>query len=167
MRTRSSMRSCSSIRVWAMMASVISVVLVVGLAGLWADAVAEDLFRYGRGFVETDDGVRYLFSLEVAETAEARARGLMFRESLGAESGMLLVWQESRDVGIWMKNTPLSLDLLYIRDDGVVVRVYERAKPFDLTILHSGEPVRSVLELPAGTVSRLGITPGAHFHLLD
>ena len=130
-------------------------------------AGADELFRKGRGLIETQDGVRHLFALEIAETPSARARGLMERKSLPSESGMLLVWEETQEVGIWMKNTYIALDLLYIRNDGVIVQLHENAKPLDLTILPSLEPVRSVLEVPAGTVARLKLATGDHFQLLD
>ena len=134
---------------------------------LGAPSSAEDLFHHGRGLIETAQGERYLFSLEIADTPEARAQGLMFRESLDKTSAMLLVWPEPRAVGIWMKNTLIPLDLLYIRSDGVIVRIHQGAKPRDLTILHSGESVGSVLEVQAGLVAELGLATGDQFRLLD
>ncbi len=98
---------------------------------------------------------------EVAATAEARARGLMFRKTLGRDEGMLLLWPTSRRVAIWMKNTYLPLDIVFIDVNGRVVRVHERARPLATRIIPSGTPVIAVLEVPAGMAKRLGLRRGA------
>jgi hypothetical protein len=101
------------------------------------------------------------FTIEVARTEETRARGLMFRETLAADHGMLFIFDPPRDVAFWMRNTPLPLDIIYIDLAGAVVRITENTVPFSETPLPSGATVAAVLEINAGLSRRLGIAPGA------
>ncbi len=100
------------------------------------------------------------FTVEIADTPEARARGLMFRRSLGPQAGMLFIYPEPRLISIWMKNTYLSLDILYIDENGDIVQIIENAVPLSETSMPSKQPVHSVLELNAGSVARLGLKLG-------
>ena len=103
---------------------------------------------------------RHEFSVEIADTPAARSRGLMFRRSMPADQGMLFDFERDEMVSMWMRNTYISLDLLFIRKDGTIARIAERTEPLSERTISSGEPVRSVLELNAGTASRLGISVG-------
>jgi len=107
---------------------------------------------------ETDDGEHH-FTIEVADTPEKRARGLMFRRSMGDDYGMLFVFDEGRAGAFWMKNTPMPLDLLFIGDDGKV-RAIEHGEPFSTEAIAPGVAAQSVLELKAGTAQRTGIEIG-------
>ncbi len=109
--------------------------------------------------IETANGPVTL-TVELAETAEARQRGLMHRESLGADEGMLFDFQEERVVSIWMENTLIPLDILYIRSDGSIAKVITGAQPMSRRQLYSDVPVLSVLEINAGRAAELGIGPG-------
>ncbi|NJL07671.1 MAG: DUF192 domain-containing protein [Methylacidiphilales bacterium] len=109
--------------------------------------------------IATRGGVRS-FDVEVAANDEQRARGLMYRRSLPAGHGMLFDFGVARDVMMWMKNTYVSLDMLFIRTDGVIVNISERTTPLSTATISSAEPVRFVLELPAGSVKLLGIAAG-------
>lgn len=104
---------------------------------------------------------RHRFAVEVARTPEQRARGLMFRTELAADAGMLFLFESAGPVSFWMKNTYLPLDMLFIDDAGVVIRVAADTTPLSLTPVPSGGPARAVLEVAAGTAARLGIAPGA------
>ena len=104
--------------------------------------------------------VRHTFSVEVAETPEQRRRGLMFRQELAADAGMLFDFQVAQRVAFWMKNTFIPLDMVFIGADGRIVRITERTVPKSLMANASGAPVRAVLEVNGGTTSRLGIRPG-------
>jgi uncharacterized membrane protein (UPF0127 family) len=84
----------------------------------------------------------------------------MFRRQLAAGSGMLFVYEPAREVGMWMQNTFVPLDMLFIAGDGMIVKVTERTVPLSRRIIPSERPVVGVLELNAGTASRLGIGPG-------
>ncbi|HLI11926.1 MAG TPA: DUF192 domain-containing protein [Alphaproteobacteria bacterium] len=110
--------------------------------------------------IETSDGKAHHFTVEVANTPEARERGLMYRKSLAADAGMLFDFREPTPIAMWMKNTLIPLDMLFIDDHGRIVRVVERAVPLSLTPIPSGQPVLAVLEVASGTAARLGIKPG-------
>ena len=96
----------------------------------------------------------------LANTPEHRARGLMFVQALPADSGMLFLFSPEHFVSMWMKDTYLPLDMLFIDRSGRVVNVAENAKPLSLDTINSAAPVVAVLELPAGTARRLQLQPG-------
>nr|WP_204165347.1 DUF192 domain-containing protein [Methylobacterium radiodurans] len=100
------------------------------------------------------------FDVEVMRNDADRARGLMFRRSMAPNHGMLFDFERVEPVAMWMKNTYLPLDMLFIRADGTVARVAADTEPLSTATILSGEPVLAVLELNAGTAARLGIRPG-------
>lgn len=102
----------------------------------------------------------HVFQVEVAVTPDERSKGLMFRRELPAGQGMLFDFEGEGPVAMWMKNTYVSLDMLFIRADGRIARIAENTKPLSEEIIPSGAPVKAVLEVVAGTVKRLGIVPG-------
>ena len=110
--------------------------------------------------IETAEGERHAFTVEVADTPDSRQRGLMHREAMDADAGMLFDFGREQIVSIWMENTILPLDILYIRADGVIAKVVVGAVPFSRRQLISDVPVVSVLELNAGRAAALGIDPG-------
>ena len=97
------------------------------------------------------------FEAEVADTDDLRARGLMFRHKLPADRAMLFDFGDPRPAAMWMKNTYISLDMLFIRADGSIAAVAENTEPLSLQTISVQEPVKAVLEVAAGTVKRLGI----------
>jgi len=132
------------------------------LAMVWLTFVAfvtPSLAGASTAIVLTESG-NHAFTVEVAETAEQRARGLMFRKEMDADAGMLFDFKVSGPVQFWMKNTPLSLDMIFIRENGIVAKVAENTKPLSTKIVPSDEPVRFVLEVIAGTSARIGLKPG-------
>ncbi|MEO0696746.1 MAG: DUF192 domain-containing protein [Pseudomonadota bacterium] len=101
------------------------------------------------------------FKVEIAATREEQALGLMWRESLADDAGMLFDYSDApQEVGIWMKNTLIPLDIAFIDEDGVIVRVEENAIPKSLTSMRSGQPVAAVLEVRGGRLAELGIDVG-------
>ena len=100
------------------------------------------------------------FSVEIADTPEKRSLGLMYRTELAADAGMLFDFSHMAPVAMWMKNTYIPLDIVFINADGVIVNIVERAIPETLTPIHSRGPVLAVLELNSGTCARKGIRPG-------
>jgi uncharacterized protein len=102
----------------------------------------------------------HVFSVELAVTDEERERGLMFRRSVPEFTGMLFDFKRDQDVSMWMKNTYVSLDMIFIQSDGRIRRIAENTETESLKIIPSGGPVRAVLEVAAGTARKLGIEPG-------
>lgn len=100
------------------------------------------------------------FAVEVADDAQERAQGLMFRTELAPASGMLFVYEAPRRVSFWMKNTLIPLDMVFADATGTVTRVHQGAVPGDLTPIDGGEGVQFVLEINAGLAEKLGIGPG-------
>ncbi|MFZ8985393.1 MAG: DUF192 domain-containing protein [Steroidobacteraceae bacterium] len=105
-------------------------------------------------------GGPHRFTVWIADDFESRARGLMFVREMEPARGMLFLFDPPEQVGFWMRNTYLSLDLLFIAPGGRIVNIIERARPLSLDSLESDGAVAGVLELLAGTVARLGIRPG-------
>jgi uncharacterized protein len=102
----------------------------------------------------------HVFAIEMAVTDEERARGLMFRRELPEGQGMLFDFKRDQDVSMWMENTYVSLDMIFIRADGRIARIAENTEPLSRKIISSGGQVRAVLEVVAGTAKKMGIAPG-------
>ena len=100
------------------------------------------------------------FSVEVADTPEARAQGLMNRDSLPRSAGMLFVYDAPQRATFWMKNTRIPLDMIFLDSKGQVLGVHANARPMDTTIIDGGLGVLAVLEINGGLAARLGIAPG-------
>jgi uncharacterized protein len=99
------------------------------------------------------------FTVEVARTPEQQQHGMMFRTSVAPDEGMLFPSDTPREVGFWMKNTLIPLDLIFIRADGTIARI-STATPLSEALVRSGEPVAAVLEIAGGRAAELGIRPG-------
>ncbi|WP_046119550.1 DUF192 domain-containing protein [Ensifer aridi] len=108
----------------------------------------------------TAKGRTHDLTVELAIEPDQREQGLMYRRQMAVDHGMLFDFGETRRVIMWMKNTYLPLDMLFIAEDGTVRTIHENAVPLSEAIIDSREPVAFVLELNAGTVKRLGIRPG-------
>ena len=128
--------------------------LMLGSAAAFAAELPRDVVM-----VETSSS-QYRFEVEVADDAAERSEGLMYRQSLADNAGMLFLYPETRPVQFWMKNTPLSLDIVFVREDGTIARIAENTTPMSEDLIPSGEPVRAVLEVKAGTMRLLGVTVG-------
>jgi uncharacterized membrane protein (UPF0127 family) len=111
--------------------------------------------------VTTTSGKKHRFTVEVARTAEQQAQGLMNRESLAPDRGMIFLYDPPVAASFWMKNTLIPLDMIFIRADGTVARIEANTAPLSLDPVAAGEPVGAVLELAGGRSAELGITAGA------
>ncbi len=111
--------------------------------------------------IVTTDGKAHAFTVELALDSDQRAQGLMFRREMPADHGMLFDFRQTRQVMMWMKNTFLPLDMLFVSKDGKVETLHENAVPQSESIIDSRVPVAYVVELNAGTAKTLSITPGA------
>jgi uncharacterized membrane protein (UPF0127 family) len=105
-------------------------------------------------------GKSHNFQVEVMRTDAERAKGLMFRRYMPADRGMLFDFKAPGPAAMWMKDTYLPLDMVFIRADGTIARIEENTEPMSTRTIPSGEPVLGVLELNAGTAARLGIKAG-------
>lgn len=101
------------------------------------------------------------FRVEVADTNEARNRGLMHRESLPRLSGMLFIYDRPSPVAFWMRNTLIPLDMLFVDPDGRVAHIHENAIPLDETAIPGGDGRLAVLEINGGLARELGIDVGS------
>jgi uncharacterized protein len=102
----------------------------------------------------------HVFSVELATTDEERERGLMFRKELPDGHGMLFDFETERSVAMWMKNTLIPLDMIFIRADGRIANIAESTEPMSTRVIPSRGAVRAVLEVAGGTAKRLGIEVG-------
>ncbi len=127
----------------------------------WAGVAADVTFPPGQVRIVTSSGAAHIFAVELALTGEARAQGLMNRTDLGPNQGMLFDFGQEREVTMWMRNTPLSLDMIFIQADWQVSHVAANTTPFSEAIISSNGPVRYVLEVNAGRAAALGIVPGS------
>ena len=100
------------------------------------------------------------FSVEVARTAQEQARGLMFRSELAPDKGMIFPFDAPRRANFWMKNTQISLDIIFVRSDGSIESIAPNTLPYSLDGVPSGEPVAMVLELASGRAAELGLKAG-------
>jgi hypothetical protein len=109
--------------------------------------------------IATKEG-RQSFAVETASTRSQRAHGLMFRTRLPERHGMLFDFGSDREARMWMKDTPIPLDMIFIQSDGRIHRIQQNTEPESLRLISSNGPVRAVLELAAGAAKKYGIAPG-------
>ena len=109
--------------------------------------------------IATKSGVQG-FSVEMATTEEEKATGLLYRKELPDGKGMLFDFSPEQQVSMWMKNTYISLDMIFIRADGRILRIAESTEPLSTKIVSSGGLAKGVLEVIAGTAQKYGIQPG-------
>ena len=134
------------------------VVLLVALATA-ADAQEPVAFDTAELTIETADGARR-FDVELAVSAQQKSRGLMFRRELAPDAGMLFLYDRPTVVTMWMRNTWIPLDMLFIAADGRIAHIAARAVPRSDETISSRTRIRAVLELNGGTARRLGIAVG-------
>jgi uncharacterized protein len=110
--------------------------------------------------ITTHDGTQHVFTVEMAMTPMQQITGLMFRTSVPADGGMLFDWGTPRESQMWMKNTLVPLDMVFINADGTVRSIAENTVPESLAVIDSHGPVLATLELAGGTTATLGIRVG-------
>jgi uncharacterized protein len=138
--------------------NLLFVLIIVGFAVV-GHAQQLQTFEKSNLVIETSAGPKRL-DVELAVTPAQEEQGLMYREHLDPDAGMLFVFNDTAPRSFWMKNTLIPLDMLFIAADGHVVDIHERAVPLSEDIIPSRTPARAVLELNGGTVTRLGIKVG-------
>lgn len=137
---------------WNILAALLIAVLLTVPAAI--ARAAEDTLT-----IDTQSGA-VTIQVEFAVTPQQRAQGLMFRQSLAPDAGMLFDFGAPVEVTMWMKNTYISLDMIFIRADGIIHRIERNTEPHSLATISSNGDVKGVLEVPAGTARRLEIRPG-------
>ncbi len=111
-------------------------------------------------FVDNDGNTISTIDVALADEQLERNQGLMDVRSMGADEGMLFIFEEERPLSFWMANTPLSLDIMYVNSDSTIVRIYSNTTPFSETTLPSDAPAIYVVETNAGYAVAKGITEG-------
>jgi len=122
----------------------------------------EDLAAFPRGKLEIADGkkVKHTFQVWLADSPQRQAQGLMFVRALPALQGMLFVHESPKPMSMWMKNTYIPLDMVFIDAHGRIQQIIEQTTPHSLDIISSTEPALAVLEIGGGEAKRLGLHPG-------
>lgn len=110
--------------------------------------------------VTTADGTQHAFTVEIAATPAQQQQGLMFRQELAPDRGMIFPYDPPKDASFWMRNTYIPLDIIFVRADGTIARIAENTVPLSETPIGSLEPVTMVLEIAGGRAAELGIEPG-------
>lgn len=110
--------------------------------------------------VVTRDGTRHVFHTEMALQPDQQMVGMMFRTSMAPDDAMLFDWGQPRESSMWMRNTLIPLDMLFVAADGRIHRIHERAVPQSLATIESRGPVRATIEIQGGTAERLNLRVG-------
>jgi uncharacterized protein len=142
-----------------------AVLVGAGLLAFSGAARAQQLATFSKSklVIETAKG-KFPFDIELALTPPQMEQGLMFRRSLAADAGMLFDYGDPQPIAMWMKNTLIPLDMVFIGKDGRIVDFRERAVPMSLDTIEPKVPARAVLEVNAGTAQRLGLQVGDTVH---
>lgn len=140
--------------------ATVLLLLVLALTAPTARAQEQITFDRTELTIITAGGARHQFKADWARSWPQKTHGLMHRKEMPLDHGMLLDYDPPSDVSIWMRNTLIGLDIVFIRADGTIESIFLGAKPHDETPMPSKGPVRAVLELNAGVVRLLGIQPG-------
>jgi uncharacterized membrane protein (UPF0127 family) len=146
---------------WTVAAAAVLALLAAAAPAARGDAVRPlSAFPRERLAIETRSARRHLFEAWRADTPQTRAQGLMFVSELRADRAMIFVYDPPQRAGMWMKNTLIPLDMLFVDDGGCVLKVHERARPGSLDTIAATMPVALVVELAGGTAQTLGISAG-------
>jgi uncharacterized membrane protein (UPF0127 family) len=152
------------LKILKIVVSIFSPILVVGLlilsSPLPLSAQQDVEFERDTLSIVARRGDVFEFNVELAETSEQKSRGLMFRREMADNEGMLFLHRRDRVLTMWMANTFLPLDMLFIERDGTIARIEENTIPQSRDVISSRKRVRAVLELNAGTARNLGISAG-------
>ncbi len=140
--------------------ALLALLFAVAAGPALAQGLGSERFERSELTVETAEGERHHFDVELALTDRQHAQGLMFRRSLPADAGMLFVYPRERELLMWMKNTFVPLDMIFADAQGRIVSIAKRTVPQSLEVISSRRPAKYVLEVNGGVTDRLGIEPG-------
>ena len=156
---------CQLNHTWKLLAALM-MMLVASMS-----AAAENIMRspdYAATKIQllpTPDRQPITFDVKLAKTQAQQAYGLMFSPPLAARTGMLFIFAKDEPRSFWMKNTPISLDMLFFASDGRLVSIIANTEPFSLTASKSQKAAQYVLEIGGGEAARLGFGPMTRLHL--
>ena len=139
---------------------IFTLLVVAIVTPLSAIAQQDITFNQTKIVIETKSGNKHGFAVELAESNAQKSRGLMFRTQMAADAGMLFLYKQNRVVSMWMANTFLPLDILFVEANGRIASIAANTIPQSREPISSRKRVLAVLELNAGAVSRLGISVG-------
>jgi uncharacterized membrane protein (UPF0127 family) len=151
-----------SVYLTAMKRTLLSLAFALLATPALAQTAQDDVVDFGDPVPLTivSDNATHEFMVEEAKTLDQQARGMMWRDSMGEDEGMIFEFAEPKIATIWMKNTAIPLDLLFVRSNGEILKIEHMAQPFKLRSASSEAVVASVIELKGGRALELGIKPG-------
>lgn len=148
-------------------AAALSVALTLIVSACWGgqpfaykETAATRNADYSEPLQIVSRGAVHNFVVESATTPKARAQGLMYRTSMPENAGMIFLFEVARPATMWMKNTFIPLDMLFLDGNGVIAEIHENAVPQSTEIIRTEADIKAIVEVNAGTVQRLGLTPG-------
>lgn len=148
-------------KIWVVAALLLAALLGwVSLQTHRADGQTKVSFPRGQMEILRSDGSKVAFKIEIATSLEQQEYGLMNREAMPADSGMIFLWPQDQVISMWMKNTLIPLDMLFVLRDGHITKIAANAIPNDLTSIRSEVPVRAVIEIGGGEAARQNIKVG-------
>jgi uncharacterized protein len=145
------------------MFAALAAVLGAALVAVWAPGSVSAQMPREPVVLVTETG-QHTIDAEIADTPETKATGLMFRRSLAADKGMLFIYDKPQNITMWMKNTYISLDMVFADARGTIIRIARNTEPFSTDIIEAGGQAKVVLEVPAGTARRLNLKRGDTLH---
>ena len=143
----------------AAFAALLSFAMMAYVALAWAFAFPAAALEKQPLTFATSSG-SHAVTVEVADTDRTRSTGLMYRRSIGPDEGMLFIYDREQEITMWMKNTYISLDMIFVKRDGTISHIATNTEPFSENIIPSEGPALAVIEMAAGSASRLGLRPG-------
>lgn len=147
------------------MRNLLVLAVLLGLAAAPQAASAKSGLPVWTIAIESHSGA-HKFRVEVAADDASRAQGLMHRTHLAHDAGMLFDFHQPMMTAFWMKDTPLPLDILFVRADGTISSIAADAVPYSTAQIVSPEPVRAVIEINGGVTAAMGIAPGDRVHAM-
>jgi uncharacterized membrane protein (UPF0127 family) len=143
--------------IWIISATFLAALLVFVGVQTYRQQATGMLFPKSHVEILRADGTNAAFKMEIATTPEQQEHGLMFRKHLKPDAGMLFLWPHAQHVSMWMKDTLIPLDMLFLADDGKIIKIAANAVPEDLTPLSSDTDARAVIEIGGGEAAKQNI----------
>ena len=142
------------------MKNYIYILIFISIAFTNANANANEIkFQNSSLTIQTKDS-EYIFNIEIAITEQERSRGLMYRKELKQTEGMLFLYPKKQIIKMWMKNTLIPLDMIFINKSGKIIDIFKMTIPKDLTPIGPDVKLKGVLEINGGLTSYLNINKG-------